>query len=683
MKEPGRPGGGASETPVRRGANEARPLETPLAALVRISRAVGSDPDLIQGTAGNTSIKTGGGRTLLVKVSGGVLADMDAAGGWAELDLDAVQRLLDRDNLLSFPEEGRDAEVQRLLVGAVREPKGAVPSVETGLHALLDTVVIHSHPAGLNCLLASRDSREKHAEVLAPLGEPVLYLPYTDPGFVCAFRAKGAIEEHAKRHGRPPRVVLLENHGVFVAAADPDECLELHGRVTALGTRWAGGARVNPARFAAAPGPGGPAEDDGSGGACAVRGALLAGGAEPCLVRADSEPIAAEFLASPDAVRAAVGGPFTPDQIVYCRTEPLVLEGADPAPWKGLVAAYRARHGLDPRVVLRPPAGGFRGEVLYAARDMELLRSVGDVFRTAMAIAARSGGAGGPRRLDGDQIGYIERIYARKTRLHSERPRRLEGRVAAVTGAGSGLGKAIARGIAGAGATVFALDLDAAALDSASEDFPAGKFIPVSCDVTVEESVASAFRTIEAAAGGLDHLVNAAGIAPSFALVDFPLAAWKRTLDINLTGYFLCAREAARLLVRQGAGGGIVNLASKSGLDASKDNSAYNATKAAEIHLMRGWALELGKSGIRVNCIAPGNVFKGSKIWNDEYIRACARKKGIRPEEVIPYYTSLTALGREIQPEDVANAVIFLLAEESRCVTGQTLVVDGGQVMVR
>jgi NAD(P)-dependent dehydrogenase (short-subunit alcohol dehydrogenase family) len=98
---------------------------------------------------------------------------------------------------------------------------------------------------------------------------------------------------------------------------------------------------------------------------------------------------------------------------------------------------------------------------------------------------------------------------------------------------------------------------------------------------------------------------------------------------------------------------------------------------------LRGWALELGKAGIRVNCIAPGNVFKGSKIWNDEYIRACARKKGIRPDEVIPHYTSLTALGREIQPEDVANAVIFLLAEESRCVTGQTLVVDGGQVMVR
>jgi len=150
-----------------------------------------------------------------------------------------------------------------------------------------------------------------------------------------------------------------------------------------------------------------------------------------------------------------------------------------------------------------------------------------------------------------------------------------------------------------------------------------------------------------------------------------------------LTGYFLCAREAARLLLRQDAGGSIINLTSKSGLDASKDNSAYNATKAGEIHLMRGWALELGKAGIRVNCVAPGNVFKGSQIWSEEYIKAAAKKKGIKPEEVIPYYTSLSPLGKEIEPEDIANAALFLVSEEARYITGQTLVVDGGQVMVR
>jgi len=127
----------------------------------------------------------------------------------------------------------------------------------------------------------------------------------------------------------------------------------------------------------------------------------------------------------------------------------------------------------------------------------------------------------------------------------------------------------------------------------------------------------------------------------------------------------------------------MVNLTSKSGLEASKQNSAYNATKAGEIHLMRGWALELGSADIRVNCVAPGNVFKGSQIWSPEYIRTCAKKKGIRPEEVIPYYTSLAPLGKEIEPSDIANAVVFLVSEEARNITGQTLVVDGGQVSVR
>ena len=129
-------------------------------------------------------------------------------------------------------------------------------------------------------------------------------------------------------------------------------------------------------------------------------------------------------------------------------------------------------------------------------------------------------------------------------------------------------------------------------------------------------------------------------------------------------------------MIRQGVGGSIVNLSSKTGLEASVNNTAYNATKAGEIHMARGWALELGAHGIRVNAIAPGNVFKGSKIWNPDYIRAAAKKKGIKPSEVIPYYVGLSALKQEIEPVDVANAVIFLASDAGRRITGQTLVVE-------
>jgi NAD(P)-dependent dehydrogenase (short-subunit alcohol dehydrogenase family) len=143
------------------------------------------------------------------------------------------------------------------------------------------------------------------------------------------------------------------------------------------------------------------------------------------------------------------------------------------------------------------------------------------------------------------------------------------------------------------------------------------------------------------------------------------------------------AKHAARILIDQGIGGSIVNLSSKSGLEPSKNNTPYNATKAGEIHIARGWALELGEHGIRVNSVCPGNVFEGSKIWNPQYIRVCAKKYGIKPEEVIPYYVNKTALRKEIMGQDVADSVVFLCSDRARRITGQTLVADAGQVMVR
>ena len=143
------------------------------------------------------------------------------------------------------------------------------------------------------------------------------------------------------------------------------------------------------------------------------------------------------------------------------------------------------------------------------------------------------------------------------------------------------------------------------------------------------------------------------------------------------------AKAAAKIMIGQGMGGSIINLSSKTGLEASKNNTPYNATKAGEIHMGRGWAMELGEYGIRVNSVCPGNVFEGSKIWNPEYIKVCAKKCGIKPEEVIPYYVDKTILKREIKGQDIADTVAFLCSDKARTITGQTVVVDSGQVMVR
>ena len=136
-------------------------------------------------------------------------------------------------------------------------------------------------------------------------------------------------------------------------------------------------------------------------------------------------------------------------------------------------------------------------------------------------------------------------------------------------------------------------------------------------------------------------------------------------------------------MIEQQMGGSIVNLSSKSGLQASKDNTPYSVTKAGELHMTRGWAMELGEYGIRVNSVCPGNVFEGSKIWNPQYIKTCAKKYGIKPEEVIPFYVNRTILKREIKGQDIADAVVFLCSDKSATITGQALVADAGQAMVR
>jgi len=662
-----------------------------LLELIRISREVGCDPDLVQGGGGNTSVKSKDGRTMFVKASGTSLGQMDESHGWAELELDAARDLVNERQLLKLPSATREAQVLSRLQAMVHCPLGARPSVESNLHALLDRVVIHTHPVHLNTVLCARDSKDAYRKLCRGLDQEPLYLPYVDPGFVLAVRLADELRGYVDKHGRLPAVVLLENHGVFVSHRDVGPCLKLSAGVTRLGTRRAGTARVNPLTVDWTPSSGRRASkgrtrssssSGGSGEAkiAEVRGALLRGGVSPTLVQLDASDLARRFATNRDAVKLARRGAFTPDQIVYCRTYPLVLSGANPDAWQKAVARYRERYQIDPRVILRPGVG-----VYYAVSNLVEMQVVAEVYRSAMITILSNQGGAGPRFLTRRKAAFIEgwEVEAFRAQLLSGSAKRLVGRVALVTGAASGLGLGIARGLIDAGAVVIAGDIDSDLLAKTSQEFSRGTYLPCLANVTDEDSVAAAFRAAESLGGGLDILVNAAGIAPSFPLVDFPIGAWQRTLDLNLTGYFLCAREAARLLLRQNAGGSIINVTSKSGLEASKSNSAYNATKAGEIHLMRGWALELGPHGVRVNCIAPGNVFKGSKIWNETYIRSAAKKKGIRPEEVIPYYTSLSPLGQEIEPDDVASGVLYLVSDEGRKVSGQTLVVDGGQVMVR
>ena len=640
-----------------------------LAQLVEISRAVGGNPDYVQAGGGNTSIKSSDGRTMAIKASGTALTLMSESAGWVELDVAAVLSILNRTDLSTLGTNEREARVVQHLSSAVVGGRGR-PSVESALHAMLGRVVIHTHPVAANALNCGPGP--KALNEISPPGElPPLWIPYTDPGWCLATAIKSAAEAYQKKHGCYPAVVFMENHGLLVSASNARECLALHN-----------GWVMRCEQYFAPQAP--PVRRAPEMASAALRKTMVelrrvwreVHGAPPFARLSDNPELAG--AACWGAAEIMAGGSLTPDHIVYTGAHAVLAESLEELPAKLKPALAE---NAPPRVAMVRNVGTF-----LLAGDSLKLDAAEALAVAAAKITRLAAGRGGVHNLARPSAEFIINWEAEHYRAHVLDTARapLAGKAAVVTGAASGLGCGIAQGLVEAGAAVAFCDIDdpgaeASALASADPR----RALPIHMDVTNEESVAAAFDRVLSRWGGVDIVVCAAGIAPPYELTDMPVDKWRLALEVNLTGYFLVAREAARVMRAQGDGGSMVIVSSKTGLDASKANSAYNATKAGELHLMRGWALELGSDSIRVNAVAPGNVFEGSKIWNPEYIKVAARKKGIKPEEVIPYYTSLTALKREVKRSDVAAAVVFLCSDAARCITGQTLVVDSGQVMVR
>ena len=246
---------------------------------------------------------------------------------------------------------------------------------------------------------------------------------------------------------------------------------------------------------------------------------------------------------------------------------------------------------------------------------------------------------------------------------------RLGGKVALVTGAAGGIGRAIADALAAAGAAVVGFDIQAEAAGAVS----------VVGDVTSETDVRAAFAAAVDAYGGVDIVVSNAGVASSAPIEETTLAEWERNHAILGTGYFLVAREAFRLLREQRLGGSIVFVASKNALVAGRNAAAYSSAKAAELHLARCLAEEGGEDGIRVNTVNPDAVLQGSRIWDSSWREERAAAYGIEPGELEEHYRRRTSLGVNILPEDVAEAVLHFASDRrSGKSTGNVLNVDGG-----
>jgi len=261
--------------------------------------------------------------------------------------------------------------------------------------------------------------------------------------------------------------------------------------------------------------------------------------------------------------------------------------------------------------------------------------------------------------------------------------RRLEGKRAIVTGAAQGLGAAILERLAQEGCGVVGWDVNlqqmeetAAAIAERHGVSAAGRCV----DVTDAGQVHNAVDEAVSVLGGLDVFVSNAGILISGDSIAFDAEKWRKVIDVNLVGYFLCAREAARAMLDSGAGGSIIQINSKSGKKGSFRNSAYAASKFGSIGVTQSLALEFAEHNIRVNAVCPGNLLD-SPLWVNSLFKQYAANQGITEEEVRQKYIDQVPMKRSCQYQDVANVVVFLASEESSYMTGQAINVTGGQEM--
>ena len=420
----------------------------------------------------------------------------------------------------------------------------------------------------------------------------------------------------------------------------------------------------------------------------ALRGALCRD--RKFVLEFDDSPEVLEFLARKDAEKITQIGPATPDHLLYTKRFPLFLS-ANREPRTAIheyieryQKSYEKFHSdfamLDPipRVVLMPGVG-----MWTAGKDARAARVVHDIYRHTMQVIAAAEAVGGYATLNDDEAFHAEywplELY-KLTLLPKEKE--LAGAIVLVTGAGSGIGRAIALRFAEEGAHVVVTDINDSAAGAVADELVRKnglrRAIGVKLDVSDEAEVERAFAETIRAYGGLDVLVSNAGISSFGTLDQLPVSDWDRSFAVNTRGHFLVSRAAIRIMKEQARGGSIVFNASKNVTAPGKEFGAYSVSKAAEAQLCRIVALEGGEFGIRANMLNPDAIFDGSQFWSVEMREMRARAYGIDAANLPDYYRNRTLLKTEVTAEDVAEAALFLAGPRSAKTTGAMLPVDGG-----
>jgi rhamnulose-1-phosphate aldolase/alcohol dehydrogenase len=691
-----------------------------VAALIERSNRLGSDPRNTNYAGGNTSAKgevtdpvTGQPAELLwVKGSGGDLGTLTAAG-LAVLRLDRLRALtgvypgVEREDEMvaafDYCLHGLGGVVgsglaERGVAGSGLAERGAAPSIDTAMHGLVDAAhVDHLHPDSGIALATAADGP---ALTAACFGERVGWVPWRRPGFQLG------LDIAEFRRANPRAIgVILGGHGITAWGDTSDDCearsleiiataqqyLDRNGCAEPLG-------EIVP-EFQ-------PLPEAGRRERAAALAPLLRGLAStdhPQVGHFTDRPVVLDFLARGKHPALAALGTSCPDHFLRTKVAPLVLDLPPAAPLAEITQRLRERHaayrdqyrayyerhagadsppmrGADPAIILVPGIGMFS----FGA-DQQTARVAGEFYVNAINVMRGAEAVSSYSPIPESEKFRIEYWALEEAKLRRRpKPRPLATRVALVTGGGSGIGRATALRLAAEGACVVVADRDGGAAQKAADEIGSGYLttgdvaVGVTSDVTDEASVIEAFRVAALAFGGVDLVVNNAGLSISRPLLETTTADWDVQHSVMPRGSFLVSREAARIMRAQGMGGDIVYICSKNSVVAGPSNIAYGAAKADQAHQVRLLAAELGEFGIRVNGINPDGVVRGSGIFAGGWGAQRAAVYGVPEGELGAFYAQRTLLRREVLPEHVAAAVVVLTAGDLPLTTGLHIPVDAG-----
>lgn len=663
--------------------------------LITRSNRLGADKRNTNYAGGNTSAKgtekdpvTGEDVQLLwVKGSGGDL------GTLKEQNL-AVLRL-DRLNALKnvYPGVEREDEMVAAFDYCLHGKGGAAPSIDTAMHGLVDAAhVDHLHPDSGIAIATAVDGEALTTKIF---GDKVVWVPWRRPGFQLG------LDIAAIKDANPQAVgTILGGHGITAWGATSEEAeqnslwiidqaekyIKENGKAEPFGAKLPG--------FGALPEAGRRAKAAAL--APVIRG--LASTDKPQLGHFSDDAVVLDFLEAAEHPRLGALGTSCPDHFLRTKVKPLILDLPADASIEDSIArlhelhadyredyqAYYDRHkdadspalrGADPAIVLVPGLGMFS----FGA-NKQTARVAGEFYINAINVMRGAEAISTYAPIEESEKFRIEYWALEEAKLaRMPKPKSHATRVALVTGAASGIGKAIATRLAAEGACVVIADLNLENAQKVAEELGGSDVaVGVQADVTDEAQVSAAIDAAVLAFGGVDLVVNNAGLSISKPLLETTEKDWDLQHNVMAKGSFLVAKAAAKVMIAQGMGGDIIYISSKNSVFAGPNNIAYSATKADQAHQVRLLAAELGEHGIRVNGINPDGVVRGSGIFAGGWGAKRAAVYGVDEEKLGEYYAQRTLLKREVLPEHVANAAAVLTSNELSHTTGLHIPVDAG-----